>query len=90
MSYTYGDDKSDVVDQSAVKSRVPGILRSIQLQQVAGITREKSKMMETPVCDTRSNVATNIEQQIEEWKRQKAREKSALTKARRATLIFLD
>ena len=26
MSYTCGDDNSDVVDQSAVKSRVPGVL----------------------------------------------------------------
>ena len=30
MSYTCGDDNSDVVDQSADKSRVPGVLGSIQ------------------------------------------------------------
>ena len=51
MSYTYGDDNSDAVDQSAVKSRVPGVLGSIQLQQVAGLTREMSGMMRTAVND---------------------------------------
>ena len=51
MSYTCGDDNSDVVDQSAVKSRVPGVLGSIQLQQVAGLTREMSGMMRTAVND---------------------------------------
>ena len=40
MSYTCGEDNSDVVDQSAIKSRVPGVLGSIQLRQVAGITGE--------------------------------------------------
>ena len=90
MSYTYGDNNSDVVDQSAVKSRVPGVLGSIQLHQVAGITGEMLRMMKTAVSDTSSNVATNIKQQIEELKRQKARKKSAFTKARRAMLILLD
>ena len=75
MSYTYGDDNSDAVDQSAVKSRVPGVLGSIQLQQVAGLTGEMSRMMKTAVNDTSSNVATNIKQQIEDLKRQKARKK---------------
>ena len=90
MSYTNGDDNSDVVDQNAVISRVPGVLDSIQLQQVAGLTKEMSRMMETTVNDTSSNVATNIRQQIEELKRQKARKKSGFTKARRAMLILLD
>ena len=90
MSYTYGDNNSDVVDQSAVKSRVPGVLGSIQLQQVAEITGEMSRMMKIAVNDTSSNVATNIKQQIQELKRQKARKKSAFTKARRAMLILLD
>ena len=90
MSYAYGDGNSDVVDQSAVKSRVPGVLGSIQLHQVAGITGEMLRMMKTAVSDTSSNVATNIKQQIEELKRQKARKKSAFTKARRAMLILLD
>ena len=90
MSYTCGDDNSDVVDQSAVKSRVPGVLGSIQFQQVAGITGEMSRMMKIAVNDTSSNVATNIKQQIAELKRKKARKKSTFTKARRAMLILLD
>ena len=90
MSYAYGDGNSDVVDQSAVKSRVPGVLGSIQLQQVAEITGEMLRMMKIAVNDTSSNVATNIKQQIQELKRQKARKKSAFTKARRAMLILLD
>ena len=90
MSYAYGDGNSDVVDQSAVKSRVPGVLGSIQLQQLAEITGEMSRMMKIAVNDTSSNVATNIKQQIQELKRQKARKKSAFTKARRAMLILLD
>ena len=49
MSYTYEDDNSDAVDQSKVKSRVPGVLGSIQLHQVAGITEELSRMMKTSV-----------------------------------------
>ena len=89
MSYTYGDDNSDVVDQSVVKSRIPGVLGSIQLQQVAGITEEMPRMMKTAINDTSSYVATNIKQQIEELKRQKARKKSSFTKARRAMLILL-
>ena len=40
-SHTDGDDNSDIVNQNAVISRIPGVLDSIQLQQVAGIT-EKS------------------------------------------------
>ena len=90
MPYTNGDDNSDVVDQNAVISRVPGVLDSIQLQQVAGLTKEMSRMMKTTVNDTSSNVATNIRQQIEELKRQKARKKSGFTKAQRAMLILLD
>ena len=90
MPYTNGDDNSDVVDQNAVISRVPGVLDSIQLQQVAGLTKEMSRMMKTTVNDTSSNVATNIRQQIEELKRQKARKKSRFTKAQRAMLILLD
>ena len=62
MSYRYGDDNSDVVDQIAVKSRVPGVLGSIQSQQVAGIIGEMSRMMKIAVNDTSSNVATNIKQ----------------------------
>ena len=60
----------------------------MQLQQVAGLTGEMSRMMKTAVNDTSSNVATNIKQQIDYLKRQKARKKS--TKARRAMLILLD
>ena len=90
MSYRYGDDNSDVVDQSAVKSRVPGVLGSIQLQQLAGITGKMSRMTKTAVNDTCSNVATNIKQQIEELKRHKAKKKSAFIKARRVMLILLD
>ena len=60
MSYTYGNDNSDAVDQNAVKSRVPSVLDSIQLQQVARITEEMSRMMKTAVNDTSSNVTTNI------------------------------
>ena len=62
MSYTCGDDNSNVADQKAVKSRVPGVLGSIQFQQAAGITGEMSRMMRTAVNDTSSNVATNIKQ----------------------------
>ena len=90
MSHTHGDDNGDVVDQNAVISRVPGVLDSIQLQQVAGITEEMSRMMKTGVNDTSSNVATNIRQQIEELKRQKARKQSAFNKARITMLILLD
>ena len=75
MSYRCGDDNGDVVDQSVVKLRVLGVLGSIQFQQVPGITGEVSRMMKTAVNDTSSNVATNIKQQIEELKRQKARKK---------------
>ena len=57
MSYTYGDDNSDVIDQNAVISRVPGVLESMQLQQVAGITEDTSRIMKTAVNDTSSNVA---------------------------------
>ena len=60
MSYTYANDNSDAVDQNAVKSRVPSVLDSIQLQQVARITEEMSRMMKTAVNDTSSNVTTNI------------------------------
>ena len=90
MSYTYGNDKSDIVDQNAVISRVPGVLDSIQLQQVAGITEKMTRMMKTAVNDSSSNVATYIRQQIEELKRQKARKKSEFIKARRSMLILLD
>ena len=41
-SHTCGDDNSDVVDQNAVIPRISGVLDSIQLQQLAGIT-EKSR-----------------------------------------------
>ena len=44
--------------------------------------------MKTVANDARSKV--NIWQQIEELKKQKARKKSAFSKARRAMLIFLD
>ena len=47
-------------------------------------------MMTTAVNDTSSNVTTNIRQQVEELKRQKARKKSTFTKAKRAMLILLD
>ena len=57
MLYTYGDDNSDVIDQNAVISRVPGVLESMQLQQVAGITEDTSRIMKTAVNDTSSNVA---------------------------------
>ena len=61
MSYTYGDDdSSDFVDQNAAISRVPDVLDSKQLQQVAGITEEMSRMMKTAVNDTSSNVTRNI------------------------------
>ena len=40
-SHTYGDDNNDITNQNAVIPRIPGVLDSIQLQQVAGIT-EKS------------------------------------------------
>ena len=60
------------------------------MQQVAGITEEGSRMMKTAVNDTSSNVTTNIRQPTEELKRQKARKKSAFTKARRTMLILLD
>ena len=48
-----------------------------------------SRMMNTAAHDSSSNVATNIRQQIEELNRQKARKKSAFTKARRTMLILL-
>ena len=89
MSCIYGDDNSDIVDQNAVISRVLGVLDSIQLQQVAGITEKMSRMINTAAYDLSSNVATNIRQQIEELNRQKARKKSAFTKARRTMLILL-
>ena len=89
MSYTYGDDKSDVVDQNAVILRVPGVLDSTQLQQVAGITEKMTRMMKTAVNGSSSNVATNIRQQIEELKRQKARKKSEFIEARRSMLYCL-
>ena len=76
MSFSYRDYNSDVVDQNTVISRVPGVLDSIQLKQVPGITEGMSRIMKTAVNDTSSNVATNIRQQIEELKRQKARKKS--------------
>ena len=61
MSYTYGDDdSSDFVDQNAAISRVPGVLDSKQLQQVAGISEEMSRMMKTAVNDTSSNLTRNI------------------------------
>ena len=47
-------------------------------------------MMTAAVNDTSSNVTTNIRQQVEELKRQKARKKSTFTKAKRAMLILLD
>ena len=81
MSYTCEDNNSDVVDQSGVKSRVPGLLGSIQFQQVTGITGEMSRMMKAAVNHASSNVATDIKQQIEELKRQKTRKKSTFTKA---------
>ena len=59
MSYTYGDENSDVMDQSAIKSRVPDVLGSMQLQQVAGITGEMLSMMKTAVNDTSSSRAVN-------------------------------
>ena len=59
MSYTYGDENSNVMDQSAIKSRVPDVLGSMQLQQVAGITGEMSSMMKTAVNDTSSSRAVN-------------------------------
>ena len=91
MSYTYGDDDSgDFVDHNAAISRVPGVLDSKQLQQVAGITEEMLRMMKTAVNDTSDYVTRNIMQQIEELKRQKTRNKYAFTKARRAMLVFFD
>ena len=90
MTYTYGDANNDVIDQNVIISRASSVLDSIQLQQVAGITEEMSEMIKTTVNDTRSSVATNIKQQIQELKRQKARKKSAFTKARRAMLMLLD
>ena len=47
-------------------------------------------VMKTAVNDTSSSVATNIKQQIEEFKRKKERKRSAFTKARRTMLILLD
>ena len=90
MSYAYGDDNSDAVVQNAVPLGVPGVLDSVQLQQVVGITEEMSRMMKTAVSDTSNNVATNIRQETEELKRQKAKKKSAFNKARRTMLILLD
>ena len=46
--------------------------------------------MKTVANDTRSKVNINVWQQTEELKKQKARKKSAFSKARRAMLIFLD
>ena len=43
---------------------------STQLQQVAGITEEMSRMMKIAVNDTSSNVTTNIREKIGELKRQ--------------------
>ena len=60
------------------------------MQQAAGITEEMSRMMTAAVNATSSNVTTNIRQQVEELKRQKARKKSTFTKAKRAMLILLD
>ena len=64
MTYTYGDANTDVIDENVVISRASGVLDSIQLQQVARITEEMSGMIKTTVNDTRSNVATNIKQQV--------------------------
>ena len=60
------------------------------MEQVAGITEEMSKLMKTAVNGASNNTTTDIRQQVEELKRQKARRKSAFTKARRAMLILLD
>ena len=90
MSYTYGDDDSQFGDQNIALSQVPGIMSGVQFEQVAGITEEMSKMMKTAVNGANNNAATDIRQQDEELKRQKARRKSAFTKARRAMLILLD
>ena len=90
MSYTYGDDDTQFGDQNIALSQVPGIMSGVQLEQVAGITEEMSKMMKTAVNGSNNNAATDIRQQVEELKRQKARRKSAFTKARRAMLILLD
>ena len=49
-----------------------------------------SRMMNVVVNDTNRNLATNIRQQIEELKRQKAKKKSAFIKARWAMLILLN
>ena len=49
-----------------------------------------SRMMNVAVNDTNRNLATNIRQQIEELKRQKAKKKSAFIKARWAMLILLN
>ena len=90
MSYTYGDDDSQYGIQDGALPQVPGIMSGVQLEQVAGITEEMSRMMKTPVKSANNKAATDIRQQIEELKRQKARKKSAFTKARRAMLILLD
>ena len=60
MSYTYGDD---AVDQIVVISIVPGVVDSYQLQQVAELSEEMSRMIKTAVNDTSSNVATYINKQ---------------------------
>ena len=62
----------------------------MQLEQVAGITKEMSKMMKTAVNGANNNEPTDIRQQVEELKRHKARRKSAFTKAKRAMLVLLD
>lgn len=77
ISYTYGDDNCNVVDQNGVISRVPSVLGSIKLQQEAGITEKMSRMMKTAVNDASRNAATNVRQQGK-LKRQNARKKSAL------------
>ena len=60
ISYTYGDDNCNVVDQNGVISRVPSVLGSIKLQQEAGITEKMSRMMKTAVNDASRNAATNV------------------------------
>ena len=43
MSYTYGDDDSQLGDQNVASSQVSGILSGVQLEQVAVINEEMSK-----------------------------------------------
>ena len=91
---SYGDNDSEFGDRIATLSQVPecstSMLSGVQLDEVAGITDEMSKMMKTTVNGANNSAATDIRQQIEELKRQKARKKSAFTKTRRAMLILLD